>query len=243
MANPNGNPGLLIAGPSQTDLPLEEQRDRDEPDASTRTRDERPSHRHDHHLVQAYQQKLTRHERRDDTVTSSDSSPKTRHKSPESTDAYGLPPRTKPKRDKERKKKHRDAKTVSHQPDVDAGIYQITGGRFVDRDGGGHFVDRDGGGGHFVDRDGGGGHFVEPGGDTRQRKPRSESTTKLISSEEENEMKSVSRQQSSVLNTTSRSYKVRIDSRDGSRAQKSFVEPVSKPYNTVCCHIVSYTDD
>ena len=117
---------------------------------------------------------------------------------------------------------------MSLQPDVDAGIYQITGGRFVDRNGGGgHFVDRDCGG-HFVDQGGGGGHFVDRGGDTRQRKPRSESTTKLISSEEENEMKSVSRQQSSVLNTTSRSFKVRIDSRDGSRAQKSFVEPVSK---------------
>ena len=62
--------------------------------------------------VQAYQQKLTRNERRDDTVTSSDSTPKTRHKSPESTDASALPPRTKPMRDKERKKKHRDAKTV-----------------------------------------------------------------------------------------------------------------------------------
>ena len=245
---------INYAGPSQTD-PQEHQRDRDEPDALVRTHDERPSHRHDHHLVQAYQQKLTMHERRDEPVTSSDSSPKTRHKSPESTDASALPPRTK-KRDKERKKKHRDAKTVSHQPDVDAGIYQITGGHFVDRDGGGshvvdrnggggHFVDRDGGGGHFIDRDGGGGHFVdrggggghvvERGGDTRQRKPRSESTTKLISSEEENEMKSVSRQQSSVLNTTSRSFKVRIDSRDGSRAQKSFVEPVSNMLS--CCQL------
>ena len=225
---------LPIPGPSQTDP---QQPDIDEPDASVRTRESASHERHSHRLVQAYQQKLTRNERRDDTVTSSDSSPKSRRKSPESTDASALPPRTKPKRDKERKKKHRHAKTVSHQPDVDAGIYQITGGHFVDHDGtGGHFVDRHGTGGHFVDRDETGGHFVDRGGDVgdmRQRKPRSESTTKLISSEEENDMKSVSRQQSSVLNTTSRSYKVRIDSRDGSRAQKSFVEPVSGHINVV----------
>ena len=175
--------------------------DVNEPVAATQ---ERQSH---DQLLYDYQRGLTMADQRDNITVSSESAATSMQTSVQDSVTSALPPIVKPsQRHKEKKKKKHQAKTASHQHDVSSGIYQISGGQTFD----------------------------SGGGDMDQHRHRSESTTKLIASEEEADdmtATSVSRQQSSAVNTMSRSYKVRIDSRDVSRTQQSYVEPVSE-YNS-----------
>lgn len=192
---------LFISGHSHPD-PQHSLPDVNEPVAATQERQSRDQ------LLYDYQRGLTMADQRDNITVSSESAATSMQTSVQDSVTSALPPIAKPstqKRHKEKKKKHQ-AKTASHQHDVSSGIYQISGGQTFDNG----------------------------GGDMDQHRHRSESTTKLIASEEEADdmtATSVSRQQSSAVNTMSRSYKVRIDSRDVSRTQQSYVEPVSE-YNS-----------
>ena len=154
-------------------------------------------------LLRDYQQRLLLSDQRDDTTMSSDTPPLSRQASVQDSGTSALPPLAKPSTQKHRKdrKKKKAATTLVQQGDMSGGTPAVSPGQSVDSD----------------------------AGDRQKRRHRSESKTKLIASEEEADevsTTSISRQQSSALNTMTRSFKVRVDSRDTSRVQQ-VVAPVS----------------
>ena len=156
-------------------------------------------------LLRDYQQRLVLSDQHDDTTMSSDTPPLSRQASVQDSGTSALPPLAKPSSQKHRKGRKKKAATTSvQQQDMSGRISAISPGQSVD----------------------------SGAGDRQKRRHRSESQTKLIASEEEADevsTTSISRQQSSALNTMTRSLKVRVDSRDMSRVHQ-VVAPVSQTH-------------
>ena len=164
-------------------------------------------------LLRDYQQRLVQsdqRDQRDDTTMSSDTPPLSRQTSVQDSGTAALPPLAKPSSQKHRKdrKKKKAATTSVQQQDMSGRMSAMSPGQSVDS-----------------------------AGDRQKRRHRSDSKTKLIVSEEETDevsTTSVSRQQSSALNTTTRSLRVRVDSRDTCHGQQ-VVTPVSETHTQGPC--------